>query len=619
MQRALLLCSLLAGCSLDRLGIVDDPGRDGGPLFDAGMMMVDDGGADAGNVCVPTGDPSDDCDLIDDDCDEMVDEDCDCEPGTTRVCGECLDGTQLCGADGRFEQACEGASEAVRYYRDNDGDTQGDPTNEMDLCEPMAGWVTDDRDCNDMCATCFEGATEACNGVDDDCDDTIDDGCDCMPGTSQGCGPCGNGTQICGSDGTFGACNGGTTPVRYYRDMDSDGQGDPMTSMDLCTPMVGYVANMTDCDDTCATCYQGGVEVCNGEDDDCDGTPDDNAGTAYYPDADNDNYGAIGSTATSFCTDPGANWGIAPTDCDDTCPTCFPGGTEVCNGEDDNCNGVADDGVSTLYYPDADNDNFGAMGSVGVPRCGDPGDNFATTNNDCNDMCASCFPGGTEVCNGLDDDCDGVPDDGVGMLVYRDMDGDGFGNPAVSMRGCATTPGWVMNNTDCNDSCRLCYPGYPIELCGDGADNDCSGATEGGGAGTCTCRLLNAAGGQYLYCPSGVSWATARTRCMSYGGDLSVHETLAENNAVWTAVDPWTGDAVWIGGTDAATEGTWVWATGARIVMCGPSGCGCPNCDWEPGQPGDGTSGNCLLMADWWDGNWGDWSCGAPQPFICEL
>lgn len=138
--------------------------------------------------------------------------------------------------------------------------------------------------------------------------------------------------------------------------------------------------------------------------------------STFYADADGDFYGdPLG--AVSVCD------GIAPVgyvgnfdDCDDTDAAVNPTATEVCNGYDDNCNGLVDDadpgviGVST-WFADADGDGFGD-GAVSVNSCSPPG-GYVDNADDCNDADASVNPGVLEVCsNGVDDNCDGEIDEG---------------------------------------------------------------------------------------------------------------------------------------------------------------------------------------------------------------
>ncbi|MFO0662118.1 MAG: MopE-related protein, partial [Polyangiaceae bacterium] len=113
-------------------------------------------------------------------------------------------------------------------------------------------------------------------------------------------------------------------------------------------------------------------------------------------------------------------------------------------------------GRAVIYYTDADQDGFGGTVSS---YCGPPIAGYSTVGGDCNDNAATALPGGTEVCDGLDNNCDGNVDEGITFSTYyRDADGDGFGNAALSTSACAQPSGYVLNATDCDDSNGATYP-----------------------------------------------------------------------------------------------------------------------------------------------------------------
>ena len=153
----------------------------------------------------------------------------------------------------------------------------------------------------------------------------------------------------------------------------------------------GFTENEGDCDDLDYDTKPGAFESLNGVDDDCNGLVDDTT-TAYDDDGD------------GFSEEAG--------DCNDADAAIYPTATEWCDGIDNDCNGSVDgsDSVDALeWYADVDGDGFGNPGST-VTECECP-DGYTDDASDCDDSDVDSFPGGIEVCDGADNDCDGFDDE----------------------------------------------------------------------------------------------------------------------------------------------------------------------------------------------------------------
>jgi len=157
----------------------------------------------------------------------------------------------------------------------------------------------------------------------------------------------------------------------------------------------------------------------------------------------------------------GDGWPRAGGDCDDADPTVNPGQPEVCNGQDDDCDGSVDNEAedATWWYPDADGDGYGDPAGKAVLNCSSPGGHVAD-DTDCDDTDPGVSPGAEEVWyDGADGDCDGGDD--------YDQDGDGYRAEA-----------W--GGDDCGDESDQVGP-HMSEICDDGMDNDCDGSNNGCG------------------------------------------------------------------------------------------------------------------------------------------
>lgn len=209
---------------------------------------------------------------------------------------------------------------------------------------------------------------------------------------------------------------------------------------------------------------------------DCDDfNPAITSAPTFFADADLDSFGDPNSAVVA-CFQPDG-FVSNSLDCNDLNPFVHPGVPEICDGSDDNCDGLADNDAvdASTWYADLDGDGFGNPGST-TTACARP-EGFTSDNTDCNDSVSASHPGASEICDTIDNDCDGAVDEAgaVGQVVwFADTDGDGFGNPASTALACIRPGGFVANEEDCNDSSSNIHPAK-IEICGDGVDNDCDG------------------------------------------------------------------------------------------------------------------------------------------------
>ena len=225
-----------------------------------------------------------------------------------------------------IDNDCDGEVDedlAQTFYLDNDGDGEGNPDVSGEYCsgsEPV-NYVDNSDDCDDSNDQIYSGQTENCDGIDNDCDGTVDEGC-------------------VSSD--------------YCRDSDDDGYGDPNDMVSDFSAPDGYVSDCTDCNDDPdaggAFCWPGNLagETCDGYDNECDGEVDEGC------DDDGDNFcdsAMLWFNTTLICD----NTIIGPNgdDCDDNginAADRFPGNPEICDGIDNDCDSNTADGSGNIFY-----------------------------------------------------------------------------------------------------------------------------------------------------------------------------------------------------------------------------------------------------------------------------
>ncbi len=492
-----------------------------------------------GDDCVdtdPTVNPggSELCNSIDDDCNTLIDDGTTCYDddgdGFTEDDGDCDDADpqrypgapELCD---ELDNDCdpevdEDVIDPVVVYTDADGDGYGDSATAEETCAPAANQVDDATDCDDSRADTFPGADETCDDTDQDCDTTVDeDATDASTWyadtdqdefgdpatTAEACdapeGYLADATDCDPSDGSVypGApelCDGvdqdcdstvdedPTDPTTWYADTDADGYGDPDSTTEACDVPASHVANADDCDPADGTVHPGAEETCDEVDQDCDSVIDEDASDAstFYADSDGDGHGDA-TAPQDACEEPAEHVTNAD-DCDDSDVAVYPGATETCDNTDEDCDSVVDEDATDLptWYADDDGDGYGDPGDATV-SCSAPSAEHTTDASDCDPTDGSIHPGAPETCDGVDEDCDlSVDEDPTDATTwYLDADSDGYGVDTSTTDACSLPSGYAPVDGDCDDTAPGVNPGV-TEVCGDGLDNDCSG-------GDATCQL----------------------------------------------------------------------------------------------------------------------------------
>lgn len=317
------------------------------------------------------------CDDVADACDvdcAIPDADGDGDPALACGGGDCNDAdprvsstrTEVCDEE-NLDEDCDPGTVGGR-------DLDGDGSIDARCCNGSACGT----DCDDARPNVNPTTTEVCDGFDNDCDGSIDEG----------------------------------VLVTFYRDADGDDFGTPIEMRVGCTAPDGFARTSTDCDDTNAGRNPGLAEV-------CDAIPDNDCNPTTNPfDADGDGHDRASCGGT---------------DCDDTDDTVYLGAPELCDRRDNACNF----GGGVLVSEDADEDGHAPIGAAcvgGLPK------------DDCDDSRPEVFLGAEEVCSGRDEDCDGSTDEDPAAMASCNR----TGTVGACVEGACTIAACMSPYANCN-------------------------------------------------------------------------------------------------------------------------------------------------------------------------